>query len=531
MWILEQIFAVVEGGHNTCFCDWLICKRDNRYSSLMTSLPTNMIQLLNDMREKWGTLVVHCKKKHYDVYIGRASAGAPKGVSCKWGNPFPMRNQSDEERIRVSCQYREWLYRNPDLMAQARIELKGKVLGCWCDPKYCHGHILADLVNTPDYESTADQKLPAESGMNDPDTSMTGITYRNTDNEFSSKETPKTIFKTPTSQIDKFMSNCERSGTVATSRRTPTAQIHQCNTATSTTSSTPPMLIDIGVNYTNPECKKDWQGMLSRAAAAGVSSVLLTGTCLSSSSEVKQVVHDTSTSSPVRLSYTVGIHPHRAKSFHSGSIDAMRNLLISDPRAVAVGECGLDFHRNLSAPAQQKVAFREQVRLACELEMPLFVHEREAHRELLEVLDEFGSCSLLSAADGSSAQLKDGGGRELNRPVLPPIVIHCFTGSREEAMVYLERGFYIGLTGTLCKKERGASLRELVASPDFPLERLMLETDAPYMGFVKSRRSSEPADVALIAETVAKLKSMDVCDVRRIVTETTVDFFRLNRKE
>lgn len=85
------------------------------------------------------SLVVHCKRSKYDVYIGRASAGAPKlNNGGEWGNPFPMRNQSYEERCRVTEEYRNYLYSNPELVAKARSELKGKVLACWCSPKVLH---------------------------------------------------------------------------------------------------------------------------------------------------------------------------------------------------------------------------------------------------------------------------------------------------------------------------------------------------------------------------------------------------------
>ena len=99
-------------------------------------------------------------------------------------------------------------------------------------------------------------------------------------------------------------------------------------------------------------------------------------------------------------------------------------MLTTDPFAVAVGECGLDYNRNFSSKADQIRAFREQVKLACELQLPLFVHEREAHDDLLRVLDQVQK-------DASCLPL-------------PPVVIHCFTGTRDEAMTYIQRGFYIG---------------------------------------------------------------------------------------
>lgn len=105
------------------------------------------------------------------------------------------------------------------------------------------------------------------------------------------------------------------------------------------------------------------------------------------------------------------------------------------------------------------------------------------------------------------------------------MVIHCFTGTAEGAMAYLQRGFYIGFTGTICKKERGAHLREIIR--DIPLSRIMIETDAPYMGFVKSRRNSEPADVVQVAEQIARCLNLDIEVVRAATTQNAVNFFRL----
>ena len=96
-------------------------------------------------------LVVHCKRQPYDVYVGRRSRGAPSGDLCQWGNPFTMKNPSQEERNRVVHEYRCWLVSQPELVAKAQKELKGKVLACWCSPKLCHGHVLAEIANATLY--------------------------------------------------------------------------------------------------------------------------------------------------------------------------------------------------------------------------------------------------------------------------------------------------------------------------------------------------------------------------------------------
>jgi len=179
-------------------------------------------------------------------------------------------------------------------------------------------------------------------------------------------------------------------------------------------------------------------------------------------------------------------------------MEEMRQML-QHPLAVAVGECGLDYNRNFSTPASQIHAFRQQVKLAIELNKPLFLHEREAHADLIKVLDEFP------------------------KEELPPIIVHCFTGTKEEALEYIDRGYYIGFTGTICKKERGAPLRELL--PSLPLEKLMVETDAPFMGFKKGRRSSEPADCADVAKKLAETVGVPALTVGDVTTANAMSFF------
>mmetsp|Transcript_18785 Transcript_18785/g.27850 ORF Transcript_18785/g.27850 Transcript_18785/m.27850 type:complete len:188 (-) Transcript_18785:407-970(-) len=187
----------------------------------------------------------------------------------------------------------------------------------------------------------------------------------------------------------------------------------------------------------------------------------------------------------------------------------MKTMLLSNPSlAKAVGECGLDYNRNYSSRKDQMQAFRAQVALAVELKLPLFLHEREAHDDLISVLDEF-------QRDGEELKL-------------PHIVVHCFTGTSDEAAEYIQRGYYIGFTGTICKKERGAPLRDILQSNIVPLNRIMIETDAPFMGFVKGRKSSEPAHVVGVAEQVAECLGVSVEEVCRVTTENARSFFGLS---
>jgi TatD DNase family protein len=144
---------------------------------------------------------------------------------------------------------------------------------------------------------------------------------------------------------------------------------------------------------------------------------MVTGTSVKSSKEALRLTRIY----PGTLYSTAGIHPHDAKSYTDESWNELK-VVASNPECVAVGECGLDYNRNFSEPSEQRQVFRKHIELAIEINKPLFVHERDGHDDLLEILDQYK-------------------GR------LPPVLIHCFTGTAEQALTYLSRGFYIGLTG------------------------------------------------------------------------------------
>lgn len=414
-------------------------------------------------------LVVHCKRAPYDVYIGRASKSAPKGFTCEWGNPFVMKNQSVQERTRVCEAYKEWLMDQPDLVAKAKRELKGRVLGCYCSPLACHGHVLAEVANVDDSDSKSDVDI---------------------------------IVPPPITQTIQTTSGAL--ACLSTCPPTPPLVASTLNGKEGSAASSGSHLVDIGINIHNKQMLKTWRQQVQRAYEANVTTILLTGTslkCSANSLKLAETFHSEKPSSMnMSLYCTVGIHPHDAKSFQgTQTIQALRSLLQS-PLAVAVGECGLDYNRNFSTPAMQLLCFEEQIKLACELKKPLFIHEREAHSDVVAVLQQYLA-------------------------YLPPVVVHCFTGSDSEAQTYIAMGFYLGFTGTICKLERGRPLRDLL--PSVPLNRILLETDAPFMGFVKGRRESEPKDVALVAAKVAEVLHIDVETVRTITTENAKLFFNI----
>lgn len=234
-------------------------------------------------------------------------------------------------------------------------------------------------------------------------------------------------------------------------------------------------MFDIGVNLTSSQFSHDRDDVVARAYAAGVKGMLITGTNLAESEEARLLAkHDD------RCWSTAGVHPHDASSWSEDVAEAIRHLA-QFPEVVAVGECGLDFNRNFSTPQEQEAAFSAQLAIAAELEMPVFMHCREAHERFIALLKPW-----------------------LGK--LPGAVLHCFTGTQEELKACLDHGLYVGITGWVCDERRGLELREML--PLIPAERLLIETDAPWLlprdlsPKPKSRRN-EPAHLAHILERIA----------------------------
>jgi len=240
-------------------------------------------------------------------------------------------------------------------------------------------------------------------------------------------------------------------------------------------------MFDIGLNLTSPQFAQDRDEVVARAFAAGVNGLLLTGTNLHESAQAQQLAQRYD-----RCWSTAGVHPHDSSQWTAESADRLRALAAS-PEVVAIGECGLDFNRNFSTPAEQEHAFSAQLALAAELGMPVFMHCRDAHGRFLALLEPW-----------------------LDK--LPGAVLHCFTGTRQEATDCLDRGLYLGITGWVCDERRGLELRELL--PVIPADRLLIETDAPYLlprdlSPKPASRRNEPAYLGHILERVAYWRTED----------------------
>lgn len=224
------------------------------------------------------------------------------------------------------------------------------------------------------------------------------------------------------------------------------------------------IVIDVGANLTNKKYSRDLDSVIQRAQDAGVQKIMVTGTSVKCSKEALRLTRIY----PGTLYSTAGIHPHDAKSYTEEGWEELKEVA-KNPECVAIGECGLDYNRNFSEPDEQRKVFKKQIDLACELKKPLFVHEREAHEDVLNIL-------------------------EMYTDRLPPVLIHCFTGTTEQAMNYLDRGYYLGLTGYLCKDKSDTGVRKLLVDNLIPLDRLLVETDAPFM-YPNTRASKLPVHV------------------------------------
>jgi TatD DNase family protein len=257
-------------------------------------------------------------------------------------------------------------------------------------------------------------------------------------------------------------------------------------------------VIDIGANLTHSSFRDDVAEVIGRAHAAGVSTIVVTGTSVAESRTALELA-----SRHENLFATAGVHPHHARECDAATIGAIRELA-KHPRIVAIGECGLDFNRNYSPHPDQEKWFIAQLELGIELGKPLFLHSRDAFPRFSDILQSY-------------------------KP--QRAVAHCFTGTKEELHSYVDLGLYIGITGWICDERRGRHLLELVR--EIPRERLLLETDSPYLTprdlhpQPKARRN-EPAFLPHIARAVARALGRSAEEVANDTTRNAAAFFGLN---
>lgn len=261
-------------------------------------------------------------------------------------------------------------------------------------------------------------------------------------------------------------------------------------------------LIDIGANLTNESFSNDFEDVIIRAQQANVRHMVVTGSDIADSRQAIELA----TANPQVFSATAGIHPHHAEQYSDESHAALATLLQLDA-VKAVGETGLDFFRDISPREKQIESFQAHLELAKKHDKPLFLHQRESHETFLSILQE-------------------------HRDALGRVVVHCFTDSANALRDYVDLDCYIGITGWICDERRGAHLLECVDS--IPLNRLMIETDAPYLmprtlkPKPKTRRN-EPCTLPVVLDAVAAVRPESIEKLAVATTENAIRFFSLQQ--
>jgi TatD DNase family protein len=257
-------------------------------------------------------------------------------------------------------------------------------------------------------------------------------------------------------------------------------------------------LIDIGANLAHESFARDLDSVLDHARAVGIVSMVVTGASAQGSRDALALARRW----PRFLYATAGVHPHHAADY-TGETDDLLAELLTHPEVVAAGECGLDYYRDLSPREAQQFAFERQLALAIASRKPVFLHQRDAHADFMAIL-------------------------RAHRDRLGPCVVHCFTGTREEMHDYLDLGCHIGITGWIADERRGLHLIEAVR--DIPADRLMIETDAPYLmpRNIKPRpktHRNEPRWLPYVLEAVAAARGESAEQLAASSTATARGFF------
>lgn len=259
-------------------------------------------------------------------------------------------------------------------------------------------------------------------------------------------------------------------------------------------------LIDIGCNLTHDSFDSDREQVLQRADDAGIVQMIVTGASEEGSKAALQLAREY----PGKLFATAGVHPHRASGFNDDTEASIRQLGEHE-EVVAIGETGLDYFRDFSPRDSQQAAFQRQLHIGVESGLPLFLHMRDAHDDFHAILREV-------------------------RSELIDVVVHCFTGNREELHDYLDLDCHIGITGWICDERRGTHMKEFLT--DIPANRLMIETDAPYLKprnlkpRVKSHRN-EPCWLPWILGTLAAVRGEHPGTLAEQTTDNARRFFRI----
>lgn len=254
-------------------------------------------------------------------------------------------------------------------------------------------------------------------------------------------------------------------------------------------------LIDTHCHLTFDELASDSAGVVARSEAVGVTGWITIGTDTVQNQKAVELAGRFK-----NMFATVGIHPHYAKDVTPDTLPQLRTLAENE-KVVAIGEAGLDFHYNFSKWQDQMRLFAAQLKIAHELNLPVVVHCREAFDDTIDILEQYGTG-------------------------VKGVAFHCFSGTPEQAKIVLDRGYYISFTGVVTFKSADTA-REVAKM--VPMDRLMIETDCPYMSPdpMRKQKINEPALMIHTAKRIAELKQIDLSDFAKAVTATSRTFFAL----
>jgi len=253
-------------------------------------------------------------------------------------------------------------------------------------------------------------------------------------------------------------------------------------------------LFDSHCHLEDSRFESDWDAVLARMAEHGVSRCLLAGSDRQTNEAISKMI----TRSP-SLYGAAGTHPHEAKAFQDSDLTQMAAWLTL-PRMVAIGEIGLDYYYNHSPRETQREVLEKQLCFACAQKKPAIFHVRDAHGDMLDILNA-------------------------HKAKLPAGVLHCYSGSVESARQYLDMGFYLSFAGPVTFRNANRLVETVVYCPT---DRLLIETDSPYLAPEPQRgKRNEPAFVRYVAMRVAALKGMDIDSLARITTENACLLFHI----